>query len=90
MNFTQEQVDAMIAAKLAEQAELLEKAHANKPFGLKVSEKGAVSVYGIGRFPVTLYGSQWERLFSEADRVKQFIADNQAKLAIKGAMVANS
>lgn len=88
MQFTQEQVDAMIAAKLAEQKALLEKAHA-KPFGLKISEKGAVSVYGIGRFPVTLYGSQWERLFSEAERVKQFIADNQAKLAIKGAVVAN-
>lgn len=88
MNFTQEQVDQMIAAKLAEQAKLLEKAHA-KPFGLKISEKGAVSVYGIGRFPVTLYASQWERLFSEAERVKEFITKNSDKVAVKGAMVAN-
>ena len=88
MNFTQDQVDAMIATKLAEQKALLDKAH-NKPFGVKISEKGAVSVYGIGRFPVTLYGSQWERLFSEAERVKAFISLNKDKLAIKGAVVAN-
>jgi len=51
--------------------------------GIKVGEKGGVSVYGIGRFPVTLYSSQWERLFAKTDEIKQFIADNQDKLAVK-------
>lgn len=85
--FTQEQVDAMIAAKLEEQKKLLEAKHS--AIGIKVSDKGAVSVYGIGRFPVTLYGSQWERLFSEADKVKAFLAAHADKLAVKGGMIAS-
>lgn len=88
--FTQKQVDAMIAAKLEEQKKLLEaKRSATHAIGMKVSDKGAVSVYGIGRFPVTLYGSQWERLFSEADKVKAFLKENADKLAVKGGMVAS-
>jgi hypothetical protein len=50
---------------------------------MKVSEKGAVSVYGLGRFPVTLYKEQWERLLSMSDVIKQFIADNSDKLKVK-------
>jgi hypothetical protein len=50
---------------------------------MKVSEKGAVSVYGLGRFPVTLYQGQWNKLLSMADDIKQFIADNQDKLKVK-------
>ena len=50
---------------------------------MKVSEKGAVSVYGLGRFPVTLYQEQWNKLLSMADEIKQFIADNQDKLKVK-------
>ena len=50
---------------------------------MKVSEKGTVSVYGLGRFPVTLYQEQWNKLLSMADELKQFIADNQDKLKIK-------
>lgn len=50
---------------------------------LKVSEKGAVSVYGMGRFPVTLYGSQWERLLNEAEMIKAFLVANQALLSVK-------
>ena len=49
----------------------------------KVSEKGAVSVYGLGRFPVTLYKEQWERLLGAADQVRSFIADNVDRLKIK-------
>ena len=49
----------------------------------KVSEKGAVSVYGLGRFPVTLYREQWEKLLAKADDIKQFIADNADKLKLK-------
>jgi hypothetical protein len=50
---------------------------------LKVSEKGAVSVYGLGRFPVTLYKEQWEKLLGLTDDIKKFIADNQTKLKTK-------
>ena len=49
----------------------------------KVSEKGAVSVYGLGRFPVTLYKEQWVRLLNVAEEVKTFIHDNDAKLKVK-------
>lgn len=58
---------------------------ANKPkaLTLKVSEKGAVSLYGMGRFPVTLYGSQWDRLIENIDQVKDFIEANRALLSVK-------
>jgi hypothetical protein len=46
----------------------------------KVSEKGALSVYGLGRFPVTLYKEQWERLLAKLDELKSFIKDNESKL----------
>ena len=49
----------------------------------KVSEKGAVSVYGLGKFPVTLYVEQWERLLSYTDELRQFIEANRAQLKIK-------
>jgi hypothetical protein len=52
---------------------------------LKVSEKGAVSVYGLGRFPVTLYKEQWVRLLDMGEDIRSFIADNEAKLKSKGA-----
>jgi hypothetical protein len=51
---------------------------------LKVSEKGAVSVYGMGRFPVTLYKEQWLRLLDKADDIRAFIAENDAQLKAKG------
>ena len=49
----------------------------------KVSEKGALSVYGLGRFPVTLYRSQWERLIASAPAISDFIAANTATLKTK-------
>lgn len=51
---------------------------------LKISEKGAVSVYGLGRFPVTLYKEQWVRLLDMGDDIRSFITDNQDKLKSKG------
>jgi hypothetical protein len=50
---------------------------------MKVSEKGAVSVYGMGRFPVTLYKEQWLRLLSIADALKEFIKANDERLKSK-------
>ena len=50
---------------------------------LKVSEKGGVSVYGLGRFPVTLYKEQWTRLLDMADDIRAFIKENDASLKTK-------
>jgi len=50
---------------------------------LKVSEKGGVSVYGLGRFPVTLYKEQWAKLLDMADDIRAFIRDNDSKLKAK-------
>ncbi|MFZ0497811.1 MAG: hypothetical protein WAU49_20765 [Steroidobacteraceae bacterium] len=50
---------------------------------MKVSEKGALSVYGMGRFPVTLYKEQWLRLLTMAEEIKAFIAANEASLKSK-------
>jgi hypothetical protein len=47
---------------------------------MKVSEKGAVSIYGMGRFPVTLYKEQWLKLLDLSDEIRAFIAANEAKL----------
>ena len=51
---------------------------------LKVSDKGGVSVYGLGRFPVTLYKEQWTKLLDMADEIRAFIKDNESKLKSKG------
>lgn len=50
---------------------------------LKVSKQGAVSVYGMGRWPVTLYSQQWERLLDNQEQIKAFIVDNRAELSVK-------
>ena len=56
----------------------------NQELRFKVSPKGAVSVYGMGRFPVTLYKEQWLRLFERIDDLKTFIEQNNAQLTVKG------
>jgi len=50
---------------------------------LKVSEKGALSVYVLGRFPVTLYREQWDKLLNMSDEIRQFIKDNDGSLKKK-------
>lgn len=50
---------------------------------VRVSEKGGVSVYGLGRFPVTLYKEQWEKLLASAEQIKAFIKDNDHLLKKK-------
>jgi len=52
---------------------------------LKVGDKGGLSVYGLGRFPVTLYASQWGRLLDSSDVIRQFLADHAGELSEKGA-----
>jgi hypothetical protein len=51
---------------------------------LKISEKGGLSVYGLGRFPVTLYKEQWIRLLDLADDIRAFIQANESRLKSKG------
>ncbi len=51
----------------------------------KVSEKGGVSVYGLGRFPVTLYYEQWVRLLDQAEQIRAFLEENKSQLKIKNA-----
>jgi hypothetical protein len=56
---------------------------ASKGISLKVSEKGGVSVYGLGRFPVTLYKEQWKKLLDMSDEIRNFIEDNNSQLKSK-------
>ena len=51
---------------------------------MKVSEKGGLSVYGMGRFPITLYKEQWLKLMDMSDAIRSFIAANDAALKTKG------
>ena len=50
---------------------------------MKVSEKGAVSIYGMGRFPVTLYKEQWLKLLNMSDDIRAFTAANEEQLKTK-------
>ncbi|MGA3347213.1 MAG: hypothetical protein ABSC76_20390 [Terracidiphilus sp.] len=65
----------------AENAKLKSKDSAG--LSLKVSEKGAVSLYGMGRFPVTLYKEQWLRILASASVIEAFIQENDSKLKTK-------
>jgi len=60
------------------------KAKTTRATSIRVSEKGGVSVYGLGRFPVTLYKEQWLKLLEMAEELKGFIAENEGKLKTKG------
>jgi len=59
------------------------KARRDQRVSMKVSEKGGVSVYGLGRFPVTLYQEQWLKLLDMADDIRAFIKENEARLKKK-------
>lgn len=56
---------------------------AKRPF-LKVSPKGGVSLYGVGRYPVTLYESQWQTVLSMAEEIRAFLGQHRDKLARRG------
>jgi hypothetical protein len=59
------------------------KARRDQRVSMKVSEKGGVSVYGLGRFPVTLYQEQWQKLLDMADDIRAFIKENEVRLKKK-------
>ena len=77
------QENEALKAKLAEMAAQLAQANKPKALTMKVSDKGALSIYGLGRFPVTLYRSQIERLLDHAVTIRAFIQTNTALLATK-------
>jgi hypothetical protein len=54
-----------------------------KGLSMKVSEKGGLSVYGLGRFPVTLYKEQWNKLLDMSEDIRTFIKSNDAQLKTK-------
>jgi hypothetical protein len=66
-------------------AELEKEVGKRKAAGLefRVSEKGAASVYGLGRFPVTLYYEQWIRLLDSSSDLRAFLEENKSKLKLK-------
>ena len=76
-DITQSELD-----RLKAENERLKRA-ASRGITIKVSEKGGVSVYGLGRFPVTLYKEQWVKLLDIAEEIRGFIRDNEASLKTK-------
>jgi hypothetical protein len=76
-----EDVKAELERLRAENAAL--KSRGQRSVSLKVSEKGGVSVYGLGRFPVTLYKEQWAKLLDMADEIRAFIRENEPRLKTK-------
>lgn len=77
----EEQLRAELEQLRAENSAL--KKTSAKGLSLKVSQKGALSVYGLGRFPVTLYKEQWNRLLESAQDIRTFIDSNDAELKSK-------
>ena len=69
-------------ARLKEENERL-KSQKARGMSLKVSAKGALSVYGLGRFPVTLYKEQWQKLLAMSDEIRAFLKENDPHLKSK-------
>ena len=80
-----EELRAELERLRRENEALKQKQSSPRTVQLKVSQKGAVSLYGLGRFPVTLYKEQWERVIEMADEIRRFLAEHDAELKKKGA-----
>lgn len=70
-------------AKLKAENGMLRAGYAKKGVNLKIGAKGGLSAYGLGRFPVTLYRGQWERLLGAKEDILAFIEQNAASLSVK-------
>lgn len=81
----EETAEQKLARLEAENRALKDQIEQRKPgqLRLKISEKGGLSVYGLGRFPVTLYKEQWTRLLDHADEIKNFLQKNDQQLKAK-------
>ena len=78
---SESEMQAELERLRAENAQL--KSKDKSGLSLKVSEKGGVSLYGMGRFPVTLYYEQWNRLLGAANDIKAFMEENKSRLKLK-------
>jgi hypothetical protein len=78
-NASQEEIERL----RAENTKLKQQAVKAGTLSFRVSEKGAVSVYGLGRFPVTLYQEQWDKLLGQIDELRRFIETNRGSLKKK-------
>jgi hypothetical protein len=78
-----EDIKAELERLKAENAALKASKPPKGQLSMKVSEKGALSIYGMGRFPVTLYKEQWLKLLGIADEIKTFIDQNDSRLKTK-------
>jgi len=74
-----------LKARLLELEKQVETKKRTGSMEFRVSEKGGVSVYGLGRFPVTLYYEQWVRLLEAAENLRQFLEENKERLKLKSA-----
>ena len=80
---TNEELFALIQSLKAENDALKARAATSRPIGFKVTEKGGVAMYGLGRFPVTLYASQWDALLAHVDALRAFLTAHRSELATK-------
>ena len=78
---SEEEMKAELEKLRAENDQL--KTKSVRGLSLKVSEKGAVSLYGVGRFPVTLYKEQWAKVLGMKDEIEKFLHDNAQSLKTK-------
>ena len=81
-NMTVEQMAQEIARLTAENAKLAS-AKVSRPLTIKLSQKGGISVYGMGKFPITLYKEQWERLLAFAEQIHAFIKNHEGEFVSK-------
>jgi hypothetical protein len=79
---SEEDLKAELERLRAENEQLKKKTE--RTTSLKVSDKGGLSVYGLGRFPVTLYKEQWTKLLDMSDEIRAFMKENDSKLKTKG------
>jgi hypothetical protein len=82
-NYQQESEEQKLRRELADAQAKLARLQKAKMTNIRISEKGAVSLYGMGKFPITLYCDQWKMLLAQAEMIEQFLVDNAAKLARK-------
>ena len=80
---TQEDLQAELERLRAENEALKAKADDRRRVYLKVSDKGGVSLYGLGRFPITLYVEQWETVLGMTDEIRDFLKTNASRLKRK-------
>lgn len=83
MPTTEKSIQEQLDEARAQNAKLQEKLNQKRTISMKVSEKKALSFYGLGRWPVTLYKEQWVRLLNEVEAIKQFLIDHDAELVDK-------